>query len=382
MDATRTCTEPTRRESWRRFAMRGLRVEAIALVIAACLWALFPQPFGVTAVYSLCISTACWLLIDLGRAVVAAWWPPAATERRSSWPGWSSMIAIAAVGGILGYAAGNAIANALTGNHSPGPFDADPRQALAVLVMSLVPALTITYFFQSRATIARQREQVERAERQAAEQQLKLLESQLEPHMLFNTLANLRALIAVEPARAQAMLDRLIAFLRASLAGSRSDSQSLAAEFARLRDYLALMEVRMGDRLATQFTLPTELATAQIPPLLLQPIVENSVRHGLELQREGGRIDVAATRDGDALVVTVRDTGAGANNVAAASGGGFGLDHVRERLATLYGSAASFALAPAADGGGGMVATVRLPLAMQQPATAVASSATTCSRAR
>ncbi|HEY2187287.1 MAG TPA: ATP-binding protein, partial [Caldimonas sp.] len=178
-----------------------------------------------------------------------------------------------------------------------------------------------------------------------------------------------------------AMLDRLIAFLRASLAGSRSDSQSLAAEFARLRDYLALMEVRMGDRLATRFTLPTTLVSAQIPPLLLQPIVENSIRHGLEPQREGGRIEIVAARDGDALVVTVRDTGAGATDVTPTVGGGFGLDHVRERLATLYGSAASFDLAPATDGGGGMVATVRLPLATEAPAAAVPASATTCNRA-
>jgi two-component sensor histidine kinase len=373
--------------AWRnivlRFASRGLRVESIALVFAACLWALFPQSFWETVLYSLCISTMCWLFIEAGRAAAAAHRPSLVPgERRGGWPGWSWMLVIVAVGSILGYAAGNAIANALTGNHAPGPFDAQPRQTLALLVMSLAPALTITYFFQSRSIIAHQREQVERAERQAAEQQLKLLESQLEPHMLFNTLANLRALIAVEPARAQAMLDRLIAFLRASLAGSRSDSQSLAAEFARLRDYLALMEVRMGDRLATSFTLPGDLATAQVPPLLLQPLVENSIRHGLEPQRDGGRIDIAAARDGEALVVTVRDTGAGASAVAPAPGGGFGLDHVRERLATLYGSASSFTLAPAADGGGGMIATVRLPLAAEPPATALAPSATTCSRGR
>lgn len=378
------CTAPTAREVVLRFAARGLRIEAAALVVATCLWALFRQPFWETVLYSICISTMCWLFIEAGRAAAAAWQRSRhrPVEPRSGWPGWTSMLTVVAVGGVLGYAVGNELANALTGSNSPGPFDADPRQTLAILVLALVPALTITYFFQSRAIIARQREQVERAERQAAEQQLKLIESQLEPHMLFNTLANLRALIAVEPARAQAMLDRLIAFLRASLAGSRSDSQSLAAEFARLRDYLALMEVRMGDRLATRFTLPAELAAAQIPPLLLQPIVENSIRHGLELQREGGRIDIAAARDGDALVVTVRDTGAGASGVAPAAGGGFGLDHVRERLATLYGSTASFALVPAADGGGGMVATVRLPLATPTAATAGSSSASTCSHVR
>jgi len=372
MAAYQPCTEPVPRDVWLRFAVRGLRIEAAAAVMAVCLWALFPQPFGLTLVYSLCIASMCWLFIEAGRAAAARLRTPASpAEARSGWPGWSWMLVVVVIGGVLGYAAGNELANVLTGNNSPGPFNAEPRQTLAVLVMALLPAPTITYFFQSRAVIARQREQVERAERQAAEQQLKLLESQLEPHMLFNTLANLRALIAVDPVRAQAMLDRLIAFLRASLAGSRSSSQSLAAEFERLHDYLGLMEVRMGDRLATRFTLPAELATAQIPPLLLQPIVENSIRHGLEPKRDGGRIEVAAARDGSTLVVRVRDTGTGASEAAPHDGGGFGLDHVRERLATLYGSAASFELARADDDAGGMLATVRLPLAT----TAVAKAA-------
>ena len=250
------------------------------------------------------------------------------------------------------------------GCHLPGPFNADLRRTLSLLVMAIVPSVAITYFFQSREVIAVQRVEVERAERQATEQRLKLLEAQLEPHMLFNTLANLRTLIAVDPARAQAMLDRLIAFLRASLAGSRSGAQTLAAEFARLRDYLALMQVRMGARLDTRFTLPDDLAGAEIPALLLQPLVENSIRHGLEPKREGGRIDVAAAREGAMLVVRVRDTGVGRAPALPASDGGFGLGLVRDRLATLYGSTASFSLTPVEDDEGGMLATVRLPLAV------------------
>ncbi len=354
--------------------MRGVGTQGAALLIAVCLWATFHQSFAVTLVYSICISTMCWLLIDLGRALVVSRQPSFVAGTASGagqWPGWLWMLVIVAVGGVLGYAIGNEIANALTGGNLPGPFNADLRRTLSLLVMALVPSVAITYFFQSRELIAMQRADVERAQRQAAEQQLKLLESQLEPHMLFNTLANLRALIAVDPARAQVMLDRLIAFLRASLAGSRSGAQTLAAEFDRLRDYLGLMEVRMGARLATCLTLPADLAGAQIPPLLLQPLVENSIRHGLEPQREGGRIGIAATREGTLLVVRVRDTGAGASDVLPSAGGaGFGLGLVRDRLATLYGAAASFELAPAADAEGGMLATVRLPLAFDSPGAA------------
>jgi sensor histidine kinase YesM len=367
MDLARTPAALPKRELWRRFALRGVRTEGAALVIAVCLWVLFRQNFGFTLIYSICISTMCWLFIDVGRAVVASRTPAfvaGAASGSGQWPGWIWMLAIVVVGAMLGYAAGNAIANRLTGLNNPGPFNADLRQLLSLLVMALVPSVTITYFFQSREVIAMQRAEVERAQRQATEQQLKLLESQLEPHMLFNTLANLRALIAVDPARAQAMLDRLIAFLRASLAGSRTGLQTLAAEFDRLRDYLALMEVRMGTRLTTRFVLAAEVADAPVPPFLLQPIVENSIKHGLEPKREGGRVVVTAERDGAALVIRVRDTGVGAGTALAPSDAGFGLAHVRERLATLYGATgASFDLAAADDSEGGMLATVRLPFA-------------------
>ncbi|MGZ5252504.1 MAG: sensor histidine kinase, partial [Caldimonas sp.] len=264
-------------------------------------------------------------------------------------------------GAVLGYAAGNEIANRLTGLSLPGPFNAGFRETLSLLVFALVPAITITYFFQSRELIALQKAEVEKAQRQAAEQQLKLIESQLEPHMLFNTLANLRALIGVDPARAQLMLDQLIAFLRASLAGSRTGLHSLDAEFQRLRDYLALMQIRMGPRLATRFELPADLAGALLPPLLLQPLVENSIKHGLEPHVVGGRIDVSAAREDQTLVLRVRDSGAGLVD-AAGDGSRYGLAHVRERLATLYGERASFTLGPAGDGEGGTLATIRMPL--------------------
>lgn len=374
MDTTRVPDARPATHRWPRFARRGVRVAGAGVVIATCLWALLPQPFGTTLVYSLCISLMTWLIIDLSRMAVASRMPgwfgkPASSDGK--WPGWIWMLFIVVVGAVFGYAAGNEIGNRLTGLNLPGPFNSNLRQMLALLVTALVPAVTITYFFQSREVIAAQKAEVERAERQAAEQQLKLLESQLEPHMLFNTLANLRALIAVDPERAQAMLDRLIAFLRASLAGSRVGAQTLALEFDRLRDYLALMEIRMGPRLGASFTLPAELAGALVPPFLLQPIVENSIKHGLEPKREGGRIEVTAGRDGTTLVVRVRDTGVGASGALAPTDGGFGLGHVHERLATLYGAAASFELVPADDPRGGMLATVRLPYAAA-PAAGVA----------
>ncbi len=219
---------------WSRFAWRGVKVFCTAFFIAGCLWALFNNPFATGLVYSLCISLSIWLCIDLGRDAVAAFTSHrlfGSDSRRGAWPGWVWMLAVVVVGAVLGYAIGNEIANWITGHRSPGPFNAGLRETVALLVMSVVPAAMITYYFQSREVISLQQAEVERAQRQATEQQLKLLESQLEPHMLFNTLANLRVLIALDPPRAQAMLDQLISFLRSSLNGSRVRLHPLGDEF-------------------------------------------------------------------------------------------------------------------------------------------------------
>jgi hypothetical protein len=350
---------------WLRFALRGVKTSGAAVLIAICLWAILRDPFEIALVYSMCISLTIWLLIDLGRDVAASIANARIPDRSSvpgRWPSRAWMVAIVGFGAILGYAGGNEIANWITGLNLPGPFNASLRQTLALLVMALVPAMVITYYFQSREIIATQKSDVETAQRQAAEQQLKLLESQLEPHMLFNTLANLRALIGVDPARAQAMLDQLIAFLRASLTGSRLRFHPVAAEFERVRDYLALMQIRMGPRLETRFVLPAELGGALVPPLLLQPLVENSIKHGLEPHVAGGRIDVSAAREGESLVLRVRDNGAGLGDAGGVDASRYGLAHVRERLATLYGERASFELGAARDADGGTLATIRLPL--------------------
>jgi sensor histidine kinase YesM len=222
--------------------------------------------------------------------------------------------------------------------------------------------------------LASARTQAEAAQRQAAETQLRLLQSQLEPHMLFNTLANLRVLVGVDPARAQAMLDHLIAYLRATLGASRTAAHPLATEFERVDDYLALMAVRMGPRLQVLLDLPEDLRALSVPPMLLQPLVENAIKHGLEPKVQGGRIEVRARREGTTLRLTVRDTGVGLQEAASpplapsapaahpgSNTGGFGMSQVRERLATLYGGQASATLAPATDADGGAVVTLLLP---------------------
>jgi LytS/YehU family sensor histidine kinase len=265
---------------------------------------------------------------------------------------------------VLGYETGIMMGNALVGQRLPGLglFATDPRALAVVLIITIVATLGVTFWWVSCARLAESEARAESAQRAASETQLKLLEAQLEPHMLFNTLANLRVLIAVDPGRAQAMLDRLIGFLRTTLNASRADVQPLAEEFARVGDYLALMAIRMGPRLAVHIDLPPALRELPVPPLLLQPLIENAIKHGLEPKVEGGRIEVAARTEGENLVLTVRDSGVGLAQGASTGGTRFGLAQVRERLATLYPQRARVTLEPAADAEGGTVARIELPL--------------------
>jgi signal transduction histidine kinase len=310
-------------------------------------------PWQVQMIYSQAIGLSIWALMDFGRLVVKI-------NPQTGWPeGWRRF---ALQGGaiFLGYLAGSTIGDALNDRPLLDMWRMAPRAMLSYLLMCIAVSAAISFFFYARGKDQMRLRQLAAAQRDVAETQLKLLESQLEPHMLFNTLANLRVLIALDPPRAQTMLDQLIAFLRATLSASRATLHPLSAEFARVGDYLELMKVRMGDRLQPEFDLPPGLAAQPMPPLLLQPLVENAIKHGLEPHVEGGRLVVSARRDGDALVLTVRNTGAGLS-AAPADGTHFGLEQVRQRLATLYGEAASLTLAAADDADGGTLATVRLP---------------------
>jgi LytS/YehU family sensor histidine kinase len=286
---------------------------------------------------------------------------PQAMTRR--WGG----LAIVVASCLVGYTAGTSVGNLVDGMWIWPIFAQHPQWlAYDFGLTALSSALILGWFF-IRARGLEHRAHAAAATHEATLARLVLLQSQLEPHMLFNTLANLRALIVADPARAQAMLDRLIDFLRATLAASRRAAHPLRDEFARVDDYLALMQVRMGDRLRFETTLPPGLAGVLVPPLLLQPLVENAIKHGLEPQRGPGELAVSASADGSTLVLCVADRGRGLDAAATdraradgVAGAGFGLAQLRERLHTLHGDAASFTLSP--QPGGGTLAEIRLPL--------------------
>ena len=349
------------------FVWSELRVGLpLNLGIAAFLAVVFGGGFWVNLVYSLCIGLTIQFSIEIGRYTMVAWLRrhrPGLLQLDGAWPGWPLMAPWVVLCAAGGFWAGSSVADALTGNAFTHANLKSGGSALAVvMVVTLTISAAATWFFYARGRMAVIEAQAEAARRTAIENELMLLQSQLEPHMLFNTLANLRVLIGLDPARAQEMLDHLIAFLRATLNASRVSSHPLTAEFDRIRDYLSLMAVRMGPRLSVNMDLPQPLVALSVPPLLLQPLVENGIKHGLEPKVEGGRIEVRAWRDGGNLHLSVRDTGIGLQPGAAASPTGFGTAQVRERLAALFGPAASLTLSAAADAEGGTVAEIILPL--------------------
>jgi len=328
--------------------LRAVQAAVLNTLIALGITVFGQESFATNLVYSQCIGLSILALIDFSRQWFIRDWP---TQ-------WRRLVLIVPLGASAGFLLGTLLADALLGNTSSQYWLTQPRKAIGFLVLSLVAGTVLTYYFLSRSQLAAERQKLEIARRQADEARLRLLESQLEPHMLFNTLANLRALIGTDPPRATAMLDRMIAYLRATLSASRQGTHPLAAEFERLQDYLELMAVRMGPRLHYTLDLPPELAGLPVPALLLQPLVENSITHGLEPQVAGGSITVQARRDGTQLVLEVSDTGIGPG-AATSHGTGFGLTQVRERLATEYGAQA--ALEFVAEPAGGTRATITFP---------------------
>jgi signal transduction histidine kinase len=341
-----------------------LVVGGLCLGIALILTAVDGRGFGIKLVYSLCIGVSCTVIVDATRLAVA-WFTDHAQRRRGLVPqlgahasGWRGAIPGSLLAMLLGPPLGLWLGDRFTGYVSPSLFSLGNTGTRLTLLFSVLATALSVAVLSALERLSNARAQAEAAQRLAAETQLRLLQSQLEPHMLFNTLANLRVLIGLDAPRAQAMLDRMIGFLRSTLEASRLDRHPLAAEFERIADYLALMAVRMGPRLQVQLDLPEALRAVLVPPLLLQPLVENAIHHGLEPKIDGGRITVQARRDGNTLLLQVRDTGLGLNGTPSASTG-FGTAQVRARLATLYGSGATLTLAPATDGGA--LASVHLP---------------------
>jgi sensor histidine kinase YesM len=188
---------------------------------------------------------------------------------------------------------------------------------------------------------------------------LQLLRSQIEPHFLFNTLANIRTLARRDRSAAVEMLDNLMRYLSAALPKLREDDSPLSEEMQLLEAYLSIFRVRMGSRLSYSIELPPELAQLRVPTMMLLTLVENALKHGINPIIEGGFIRVSAVRSGSALILKVADSGHGIDTKQG-QGTGTGLSNLRLRLLMQYGHAAQLSLAHAEPRG--VVAAISLPL--------------------
>ena len=210
----------------------------------------------------------------------------------------------------------------------------------------------------NRERLARARQEREVLAAQQMEAELSALQAQIEPHFLFNTLANVKRLYDVAPGRGRDMLASLIAYLQTALPGMRRQRACLGDELDRVQHYLAILQMRMGERLRFDITAPAELRDAEMPPMVVATLVENAIKHGLSPLPEGGRLWVTATETaGNQLLVDVRDDGRG---FVGAGGSGVGLANTRARLLALYGQQAYLALEAVEPRG--VLARVCLPL--------------------
>jgi Histidine kinase len=236
----------------------------------------------------------------------------------------------------------------------------DEMMQFTVLWIALSALLKFSYKGRMQAEVkaaqATETAEAESLKRQVVEARMAAMQAQVEPHFLFNTLASIDHLIETDPARASVMQKNLIALLRASMPtmreanGQSSDNGSgggvrdLGRELAVIRPYLEILKVRMEERLLTEVLVPEGLLSAAFPPMMIQTLVENAIKHGLEPKPEGGKLRLAAEIVHGKLQVTVADTGLGFGK-AATAGTGVGLANIRERLQLLYGNKASLTVA-------------------------------------
>ena len=230
---------------------------------------------------------------------------------------------------------------AIASGLKPLYFFGDYGVFIQILFLGLLFGAIITYFFTSRERIAAsetqiQEEKIKRltSEKKAAEANLKLLQAQIEPHFLFNTLSNVLSLLDTNPRKGKSMLVDFIQYLRASLTKIREDKATLGQEMEMIQAYLSIFKVRMGDRLQYKIDLPNQWKAISFPPMLIQPLVENAIKHGLEPKIDGGEILIRGIEKEGKLGLEVIDTGVGFKGERDS---GMGLSNIRDRLFSLYG---------------------------------------------
>ncbi len=266
-----------------------------------------------------------------------------------------------AVALIIGTIFGSYLGSVVSGLSPSALFER--ASLLQLLAIGVIFGSIITYFFSSREQIAESQAQIQEekikrltSEKKVAEANLKLLQAQIEPHFLFNTLSNVLSLLDTDPQKGKSMLVDFVQYLRASLSKIRQDKATLGQEMEMIRAYLSIFKVRMGDRLNYKIDLPQNLEAISFPSMLIQPLVENAIKHGLEPKVAGGEILISGeTKDG-ILRLEVVDTGDG---FKGGKNFGMGLSNIRERLQSLYGNSGRLILEE--NQPNGLKATIEVP---------------------
>jgi hypothetical protein len=297
---------------------------------------MWTRTFRICFVISLSIALSIRLMFSIGARIVGL-------DTLNRWPGWRRSVyflVVSMIGMMIGWPLGMYLA---LGTDVRKIFRIDRPDGLggSVALAVLITILFVSFFKMK----ARQFQ----AENQATEARLRLLQAQIEPHFLFNTLANVVSLMDVDTARAKAMLESFVDYLRASLDGFGHGRHTVGAEIDLVEAYMRIIKMRMEDRLHYVIDVPEPLRGRSLPALTLQPLVENAIVHGLEPQILGGTIRIAATLEGGSLVLTVEDDGAGLGNapvsaLPARAGNGVALVNIRARLRQTYGSTAELRL--------------------------------------
>jgi sensor histidine kinase YesM len=241
---------------------------------------------------------------------------------------------------IIGSIGGSLLGFVFIGE-KPSRFISEYAFFIHIVLIGLLFGSIITYYFFSRERITSteaqmQEERIKRltSEKKAVETNLRLLQAQIEPHFLFNTLSNILSLLDTDLKKGKSMLMDLIRYLRTSLAKTRAEATTLGQEIEMIKAYLNIFKVRMEGRLRYRIDVPDNIEDLPFPPMLVQPLVENAIKHGIEPKIEGGEVILRARKNGDIIRVELADTGTG---FLEDGDMGFGLSNVRERLQSLYG---------------------------------------------
>lgn len=247
-----------------------------------------------------------------------------------------------------------------------GLFPDDPRNYLFVLRRSLLYWGLAAFVYYCAERSARRSAALREAdldhrrlETRMLEARLQVMQAQVEPHFLFNTLAHIKRLYETDAKRGRRMLDAFCDYLDAALPQMRGDRSTLGRETAMARAYLETQQVRMGRRLRFEISVPENLHDVAFPPMMLLSLVENAIKHGLNPLREGGRVEIRAQAHDAALRAAVADTGAGLAGIKSEGGTGIGLSNIRARLVALYGRAARLTIADNTPRG--LIATIEIP---------------------